>query len=130
MPSANGTSATFLPETLVGETLQFVAQKRMMRSVATIAMFISLMVSWSATAAEPLVIEIWPREVPDESGGIGSGRFRMSPALDRKQVEGTEPTQMITDVTKPTITIYRPAKEKKTGAAMLICAGGGYWKIY
>src|SRR5258705_1223549 len=119
MPSANGTSATFLPETLVGETLQFVAQKRMMRSVATIAMFISLMVAWSATAAEPLVIEIWPREVPDESGGIGSGRLRLSPALDRKKAGGIQPTQMIYDVTKPTSTNFWPAKGTKTSATVL-----------
>src|SRR5207249_774977 len=31
---------------------------------------------------------------------------------------------------KPTITIYRPAKEKDTGAAVLICPGGGYWNLF
>ena len=36
----------------------------------------------------------------------------MSPKLDRKQVEVTEQTRLITDVTKPTLTIYRPAKEQ------------------
>jgi acetyl esterase/lipase len=54
----------------------------------------------------------------------------MSPALDRKQVVVTEPTRMITDVAKPTLTIYRPAKEKETGTAILICPGGGYWNLY
>ena len=54
----------------------------------------------------------------------------MSPALDRKQVEVTEPTRMITDVTKPTLTIYRPPKEQDTETAMLICPGGGYWNLY
>ena len=47
----------------------------------------------------------------------------MSPKLDRKQVEVTEPTRLMTNVTKPTITIYRPAKDKDTGTAMLICPG-------
>jgi acetyl esterase/lipase len=37
---------------------------------------------------------------------------------------------MVTNVTKPTLTIYRPAKEKDTGAAVLICPGGGYWNLY
>ena len=93
--------------------------------------FVSFIVAWSAAAAaEPLVVEIWPGKVPDESGNIGAERFRMSPALDRKQVEVTEPTRMITDVTKPTLTIYRPPKEKDTGTAMLICPGGGYWNLY
>src|SRR5262245_66204173 len=91
---------------------------------------IVLIVTWSAVAADPLVVEIWPGKVPDENGDIGPERFRMSPALDRKQVEVTEPTRMITDVTKPTITIHRPSKEKETGTAVLICPGGGYWNLY
>jgi acetyl esterase/lipase len=102
-----------------------------MQAIAsTSAVFVSLVVAWSASAAEPLVAEIWPGKVPDETGNIGPERFRMSPALDRKQVEVTEPTQMITDVTKPNIAIYRPSKEKETGTAMLICPGGGYWNLY
>jgi acetyl esterase/lipase len=54
----------------------------------------------------------------------------MSPKLDRKQVEVTEPTRMVTSVTNPTITIYRPVTGKDTGTAMLICPGGGYWNLY
>src|SRR6058998_1598246 len=93
--------------------------------------FVSFIVAWSAAAAaEPLVVEVWPGKVPDESGEIGPERFRMSPALDRKQVEVTEPTRMITDVTKPTLTIYRPTQEKDIRTAMLICPGGGYWNLY
>src|SRR5438445_6087395 len=37
---------------------------------------------------------------------------------------------MITDVTKPAITIYRPQKEKDTRTAILVCPGGGYWNLY
>src|SRR5438128_5104222 len=102
----------------------------MQRTVSAAIVLLSLVVAGSAAAAEPLVVEVWPGKVPDESGNIGAERFRMSPALDRKQVEVTEPTRMITDVTKPTLTIYRPAKEKDTGTAMLICPGGGYWNLY
>lgn len=54
----------------------------------------------------------------------------MSPKLDRRQVEVTEPTRLITAVTKPTLTIYKPAKGKDTGTAALICPGGGYWNLY
>jgi acetyl esterase/lipase len=79
---------------------------------------------------KPLVVELWPDKVPDEAGDIGAEKVRMSPKLDRKQVEVTEPTKLITNVTKPSITIYRPAKEKDTGTAMVICPGGGYWDLY
>ena len=37
---------------------------------------------------------------------------------------------MVTNVTQPTITIYRPAKDKDTGTAVLICPGGGYWNLF
>ena len=86
---------------------------------------------WLRVGAEPpLVLEIWPGQVPEESGGIGEERSRLSPKLDRKQVEVTEPTRMITGVTKPSLTVYRPAKDKDTGTAVLICPGGGYWDLY
>jgi acetyl esterase/lipase len=83
-----------------------------------------------ASIGKPLVIDLWPGKAPDETGDIGAETVQMSPKLDKKQVEVTEPTKMVTNVTKPTITIYRPAKEKDTGTAMLICPGGGYWNLY
>lgn len=83
-----------------------------------------------AFAADPPVVELWPGAAPDEIGNIGPERVRMSPVLDRKQVEVTESTRLITGVTKPTLTIYRPAKEWDTGTAILICPGGGYWNLY
>src|SRR5262245_16832883 len=79
---------------------------------------------------EPLVVQVWPGSPPEESGGIGPERTRLSPKLDRKQVEVTNQTALITAVTNPTLTIYRPTKEKATGTAMLICPGGGYWDLY
>jgi len=92
----------------------------------------------ASTAAHPdaqrpensRVLDLWPGIAPDETGNIGPERERMSPSLDAKQVEVTESTRMLTDVTRPTITICRPAKEKDTGTAILICPGGGYWNLY
>jgi len=90
-----------------------------------------LCVAWPAVAADgPLVVELWPGKVPEEAGNIGAEKTLMSPKLDRKQVEVTEPTRMVTNVSKPTITIYRPGKDKDTETAVLICPGGGYWNLY
>lgn len=83
-----------------------------------------------AEGGDPVVVELWPGKVPDEVGGIGAEYVRMSPRLDRKQVEVTEPTRMVTNVTRPTVTVYRPAKDKDTGTAVLVCPGGGYWNLY
>jgi acetyl esterase/lipase len=78
----------------------------------------------------PLVVDIWPGEAPEETAHFGPERTRMSPKLDSRQVEVTEQTRLITDVTNPTLTICRPAKDAGTGTAVLICPGGGYWDLY
>jgi acetyl esterase/lipase len=81
-------------------------------------------------AEVPLVVDVWPGKVPDQSASVGEERIVMSPKLDRKQVEVTESTRMITGVTKPTITLLRPETKLDTGTAVLICPGGGYWNLY
>jgi acetyl esterase/lipase len=102
-----------------------------MKSVTIVFLVAATVLAWPMIAADnPQVIELWPGKVPDENGGIGPERVRMSPQSDRKQVEVTEPTRMVTGVTNPTITIYPPPKEKDTGTAVLICPGGGYWDLY
>jgi acetyl esterase/lipase len=103
----------------------------MKQTVSILALILCLVVPGLAVAAEkPQVIELWPGKAPDEPGAIAAEKVVMSPKLDRKQVEVTESTRMLTNVTKPTLTIYRPAKDKDTGAAVLICPGGGYWNLY
>ena len=80
-------------------------------------------------AEEPRVVELWPGKAPEEPGTIGEEKtFPSKPNKERS--ETIEVTRLITNVTKPTITIYRPAKEKDTGAAMLICPGGGYYNLW
>ena len=55
----------------------------------------------------------------------GDEKFRMysSPLF-----EG--PTKLITNVTKPTLMVYLPPKEQNTGAAVVICPGGGYHELF
>ena len=84
-----------------------------MRFASRFALLAWVCTAWPVVAADnPLVVELWPGTVPDEAGAIGEEKVRMSPQLDRKQVEVTEPTKLVTNVSRPTITIYRPAKDK------------------
>lgn len=97
----------------------------------TCSLIVGLCVAWPVTGADkPRVVQLWPGKAPDEKGEAGPERTLMSPRLDHKQVEVTEPTRLVTNVSRPTITIYRPAKDKDTGTAVLICPGGGYWNLY
>ncbi len=102
-----------------------------MRTIFTAFLLLLVVCQVRLVAAEsPRVIELWPGNAPDEEPGIGPERTVMSPKLERKQVEVTEPTRMLTAVTKPTITIYAPPKTIATDTAVLICPGGGYWNLY
>src|ERR687887_242224 len=69
------------------------------------------------------VIDVWPGDVPDDYGPIGEETFRPPWSEESKGAE------WLTNVTKPTLTVYRPVKDQDTGAAMLICPGGGYWNL-
>jgi acetyl esterase/lipase len=103
----------------------------MKRIVAAVSLVAWLCVAWPVVGADkPMVVELWPDKVPDETGNIGSEKVRTSPKFSRREVEVTEPTRLVTNVSKPTITVHRPAKDKDTGAAILICPGGGYWDLY
>src|SRR5947207_1697674 len=74
-------------------------------------------------AAEPLVVDLWPGKPPQDAGLTAeeSSRIYESPIVG--------PTKLISNVTKPTLTVYRPAKDN-TKAAMIICPGGGYWNLF
>jgi acetyl esterase/lipase len=65
------------------------------------------------------VIDVWPGDAPGETGKIGPEKSEQKP-------RGDKPITLITNVTKPTLTLYRAPKDKETGAAVVICPGGGY----
>jgi acetyl esterase/lipase len=93
------------------------------RSVAPAVFFLALGTVFFSTQAraleKPLVLSVWPGMAPGEKGDIGDEKL-MPPQAEKK------PIQRLANVSKPTITVYSPDKEKNTGAAVLICPGGGY----
>ena len=74
-------------------------------------------------AEEPLVLALWPGTVPGDYGTIGPERVRTPAEAPTKNAK------WITNVTKPTLTVFRPAKDHNTGTAVVICPGGGYWNL-
>ncbi|MBA2330738.1 MAG: alpha/beta hydrolase [Flavisolibacter sp.] len=52
------------------------------------------------------------------------------PSLDEETSEiNKDSVLIIHKVSRPTLSIYLPPKEKCTGAAVIICPGGGYWVL-
>jgi acetyl esterase/lipase len=75
----------------------------------------------TANATEPMLL--WPKGAPGENGDIGVERD-MTKSGDGL-VAGKEVIR-IGNVSAPTLTLYRPSQEKDTGAAVVVCPGGGY----
>ncbi len=81
-------------------------------------------------AAEPMVVDIWPgKAADDDAATIGPEHFRDLIVNGKPHQVAGRPTKWLTNVTKPTLTIYPPLAEKNTGTAMLICPGGGYHNL-
>lgn len=74
-------------------------------------------------SAAPTPIPLWPKEAPGEKGGLGEEKDTSNEKSGK--VAGKSVIRL-GNVSHPTITVYRPAKEKDTGAAVVICPGGGY----
>ena len=87
-------------------------------SVAFLLALANLPLLAAEPTTEPPVMNVWPAGAPGEKGDIGEER--LMPPQGEKQVD------RLSNVSVPTITVYKPAKEKDTGTAVLICPGGGY----
>ncbi len=71
----------------------------------------------------PSSIRLWSGAAPGEKGDIGP-EMDMTKDTDGK-VAGRRLIRL-GNVSDPTLTIYRPSKEKDTGTSVLVCPGGGY----
>ena len=75
---------------------------------------VAISISYMTPAYSQTIIKLYndrvPNEIagPDEEKTADDGIFRIS------------------NISRPTLTVYLPAKEKATGAAVVICPGGGY----
>ncbi len=89
-------------------------------ALSLVVLALSLTAAENKTADRPQVLNVWPGPAPGETGKVGPEKFLDANPRDKK------PVKRLTNVSKPTITVYRPAKDKDTGAAVVICPGGGY----
>jgi acetyl esterase/lipase len=89
-----------------------------------LAGFFATLISLNSTGAEPAkVVDLWPGVPPGDKGVIGV-EHDTTRGEDR-MVAGKRVVRL-GDVSKPTLTIYRPQREKDNGDAVLVCPGGGY----
>jgi acetyl esterase/lipase len=86
-----------------------------MKPAAFGSMFAFAVFASMAGASDQLVLDLWPGTAPGETGKT----------IEEKSTVETW-GRSVTNITKPTLTVYRPAKEKDTGAALIIAPGGAF----
>jgi 2-keto-4-pentenoate hydratase/acetyl esterase/lipase len=70
------------------------------------------------TASE--TITLWPAGAPGEKGDVG---------VEHVLPDRPRPFDQITDVSVPTLSVFLPPADKRTGAAMLVLPGGGLERL-
>lgn len=65
------------------------------------------------------VLKLWPQGAPGETQPIGPERVLPTQPGQRQAIR-------LTDVSEPTLTLYRAPADKATGTAVLVAPGGGY----
>lgn len=89
----------------------------MKNSLMTLAL---LILCQAADAAEPAVITLWPERPPGETADPG-------PETVQPNKPGENPpVTRLTNVSQPTLTVFLPPPELRTGTSIVICPGGGF----
>lgn len=84
----------------------------MKRSLIILSFFCFAQVGMSQTT-----IPLYPDSIPNS---------KPTPDKESSAVGATDGRLRISNVTRPTLTIYPAPKEKATGTAIVVCPGGGY----
>jgi acetyl esterase/lipase len=84
---------------------------------------LALLAAGTCLGAEPRAVDLWPGSAPGEKGDIGEEHDTTKPSDNL--IDG-KPVIRIGNVSVPTITVYPAPTDKNTGAAVLVCPGGGY----
>ncbi len=82
---------------------------------------VCFLVVLTVKASEPMTL--WPKGAPGEKGDIGEERDMTKPG---DGLSGGKQVIRIGNVSTPTLTLFQPPPDKDTGAAVIVCPGGGY----
>ncbi|MFN7931853.1 MAG: alpha/beta hydrolase [Bryobacteraceae bacterium] len=82
--------------------------------------FLVLMAPLLLAAAEPPTVVLWPQGAPGSEGKSSDEAVRIAPAGDR----------VVSNVHKPSLTVYLPPGGTATGAAVILAPGGGHRELW
>jgi acetyl esterase/lipase len=84
--------------------------------MSKVALFTLIFIAMAFTGLAQTIIPLYPNIIPNS---------KVAP--DEEISEQRDGITIVSKISKPTLTIFLPAKEKANGTAVVICPGGGYW---
>lgn len=86
----------------------------------------ALLVLTSTAPAQQPTLLLWPNGNPEPSKVVGP---EIDPTTDANRIVSGLPVIRVTNVSKPSLTVYSPPAAKNTGAAALVFPGGAYIRL-
>lgn len=83
---------------------------------------IALLITASIANAQQITLPLWPNGAPENYQGAPEADI----TKPTDPVIAGKPLMHLSNVSVPTLAVYKPADEKNTGAAVLVFPGGGY----
>ena len=94
-----------------------------LRSHLSLFLFLFFFVVMNLTAQQPVTVKLWPSGAPGTQTIKGPETVPDVPEDNRGHIT------RVTNVSDPTITVYRPTAGKANGAAVLVFPGGAYVRL-
>jgi acetyl esterase/lipase len=92
----------------------------MRRPILALSTTIAFLITSALHAGdERLTLDVWPGLAPGETTAGGEEKLE-------EQKPGQREVKRLTNVSKPTLTFFRPPRNRDTGTSVVICPGGGY----
>jgi acetyl esterase/lipase len=76
--------------------------------------------------AQQTTLPLWPQGNPEPTKIVGP---ELDPTTDANRIVSGKPAIRVTNVSKPSLTVYAPSNAKNTGAAALVFPGGSYIRL-
>jgi acetyl esterase/lipase len=80
----------------------------------------------ASAPAQHTTLPLWPNGNPEPSKVVGP---EIDPTTDANRMVSGKPAIRVTNISKPTLTVYSPDPAKNTGAAALVFPGGAYIRL-
>lgn len=91
-----------------------------MRFLLSTLLVVFALPAFAAESAKPVVVDLWPGVAPGEKAGAIPPEKYEDPRPNE-----TAPVKRLGNVSKPTLSVYKPAKGAN-GTAVIVAPGGGY----